>query len=481
MGGCVRTSQAPVLACLSVRVSYDPSPPCVQIIASKSCLVHPALGLDAVARSEGYQSLLARAARLVIFDEPCERPAPRAQKGHLSGGGKFVDSPSGILGRQCGKDKLLFWETVKRERYPSQDDKLLSAPTLYAIRHTVLWGEGIAAWREERLECLRQLSHEAEWLTELLRGMQPPSVRQVAGQVNLGLMCVLCDVLPRADTAFPAMWVRGFPIIGAIPDSGVFRPQSTAATLDASKVLAANELWNQELERIVAHSAKAAAGRGDADLLRQYEAATQKEVQKGYMSGPYTRKQLDDHFGGKGKYRGIGRFGTRQGSKVRPIDNAKRSLHNAITWMLETIAPDDADWPIRAALELARTLLLAGYEGESVRILLALDDIAAAYRHAAYRVQRRCKPVTQQRCGLCECARLVCRRVPTDAPHLTVVCMWSSTANGGRGGVVWYRLLGHNFGLISAVSRCPYPEVRRRPTTTRVAGVQFQSTARLRH
>ena len=70
-------------------------------------------------------------------------------------------------------------------------------------------------------------------------------------------------------------------------------------------------------------------------MLRAVYAQTRTEACKGYIKGPYdTRSQLDREFG-EDNYRVMVRFGIEQGPpgkrKVRAIDNARRSLHNAVS------------------------------------------------------------------------------------------------------------------------------------------------------
>ena len=71
---------------------------------------------------------------------------------------------------------------------------------------------------------------------------------------------------------------------------------------------------------------------------------------------------------------------------------------------------------------------------EPEELTLALDDLWAAYR-----------------------------RIPTSEPHFTIIAIWSLKANNGAGGVRFFPVHGHNFGLESSVvnfSRLPALLVR---------------------
>jgi len=152
------------------------------------------------------------------------------------------------------------------------------------------------------------------------------------------------------------------------------------------------------------------------------ETATQKEVEAGLLSPAMSKTDLDGEFG-VGRWRPIGRFPVEQNGKIRPVDDGSASLHNAATFTSETITLPTYEFPALVAsyvIEVCRELGI-----DPLPFLLGLDDIDAAYR-----------------------------RVPTSEPQFTICAYFSPSA----GRVVYHKVFGHNFGLVSSVlnfSRVP--------------------------
>eukprot|EP00972_Heterocapsa_arctica_P078312 11547139-Heterocapsa_arctica.AAC.1 len=107
------------------------------------------------------------------------------------------------------------------------------------------------------------------------------------------------------------MLAAGFPIVGEVPDSLEFPPKFRAAEGSVRDLLAQSK------------SAKAAAkvstrASSDSELDKEVWEATKKEIQEGWLRGPFSEDELDS------KYQlwvPARRFGLRQGGKVRPVDD----------------------------------------------------------------------------------------------------------------------------------------------------------------
>ena len=97
-----------------------------------------------------------------------------------------------------------------------------------------------------------------------------------------------------------------------------------------------------------------------------------------------TKKQMDSQLG-KGQWRALRRRGIWQGhvrtdgsKKIRGIDNARTSLHNAAAFLTETIAMTPPD----IALQICAWLAHCGVPHEELQKLIAgvgSDDLQDAY------------------------------------------------------------------------------------------------------
>ena len=264
------------------------------------------------------------------------------------------------------------------------------------------------------------LSGMSTWLAGLAAGS--PHEHLVQG-VHLAFIAAWCDAAEWPDVDFVRNWVFGFPIVGDIPDSGLFRPQETPASSPPSTFSpAANTEWTDEVLRRVTASARSATGDSER-VLRAVHAQTRKEACKGYIKGPLTRGQLNAKFV-RNKYRVMVRFGIEQGPdgqrKVRAIDNAKASLSNAVSSTHETIVCITFEFAgVVAALVLEECIAIGI---EMLEMAVSFEDLTAAYRF-----------------------------VPTSQPQFTVFCVWRFTNGLSRPGPEFYYVPGHNFGMVSSV------------------------------
>ena len=107
------------------------------------------------------------------------------------------------------------------------------------------------------------------------------------------------------------------------------------------------------------------------------------------------------------------RFAVWQNGKLRPVDDGRASLHNAITSTRESLRCCRADFPLR----VARSLALRYGPGRRFSMQVGTDDIASAYR-----------------------------LIPTAQPWYT---MFAAADPAGQ--VQFFCIPGHPFGLTSAV------------------------------
>jgi hypothetical protein len=274
--------------------------------------------------------------------------------------------------------------------------------------------------QHDALCTLRYVSELQAPVTRQLVARMPPHVRALAGHMDLGLIAAIGDAFPEwPHRSLVYDLVHGFVIVGQpVPDTGLFRPVDRPPTVDPEATLATNA--DEVLD--TARRALAAATRRKAEAA-QLIAKTREEVGKGHAIGPFSARQLDGVWGAGG-WRPMGRFPVVQKGSLRPCDDAKKSLTNALMHLLETIAPSATnDWMLRVV-----RLFASINESEARELLFGTNDVAAAYKV-----------------------------IPNGQPWFSTVCAADpETADADAadplGADLFYIIPGHNFGLASSVT-----------------------------
>ena len=288
-----------------------------------------------------------------------------------------------------------------------------------AVEACVAAGPSLPQWRSARVAEAREIAASLAALNARVVALVEGPKRVLVIGMNLAFMAAFVDAVEWPDVAIVERFVSGFPIVGDIPDSGLFRPVSRPATVPMSTFTpACNYSWTSELASSLTRRA-AAASAEEREVLAELEAVTRKEAISGYVKGPFSSRRVDKLFG-RGLWRPSRRFGVWQGEgddrKMRAIDNAKGSQLNAAMSTHETIFCMTLFFVVMVASTFFSAALRA--RCRMPRLLIGLDDMRAAYR-----------------------------RIPVLTPGFTVFAIWSVV----RGAVVYYFLPGHNFGLVSAV------------------------------
>lgn len=134
--------------------------------------------------------------------------------------------------------------------------------------------------------------------------------------MNLGFLTTLTFLLRWPDWQLSTLVSRGFRVVGLIEPSNVY-PRITPNAVESLASLL-------EPEAAHAWNTKVALRSLRSDLDEDIYAAAKEQVDRGLLSPPKTKGQVDKLFG-KGKWRAIRRRGLQQGEKVRGIDNARCS------------------------------------------------------------------------------------------------------------------------------------------------------------
>ena len=297
-------------------------------------------------------------------------------------------------------------------------------------------GPRLEAWRRERVGWLRHLASSLRSISLVVAGLMPPTVRRIAAEVNTAFMAALVDGLGWLDRELVQRFVHGFPIVGPVPDSGVYRRLRDTPGHEADARFASFKstaaLWNGRLHLRLASRASfsdihLADPRALADAV--VAAKTKEERAKGVVVGPYRSiAAVFHHLGEKAPPglpmaeiypRAMPRFAIKQGAKWRAIDDAKTNGANAATTMSETVTTPFFVYPAIVARAAADAALAFGVPLQPMS--LALADLAMAYR-----------------------------TVPSSQPWYTVFSFFDQHAEP-RPAPVYYYVPGHNFGLASAV------------------------------
>lgn len=288
-------------------------------------------------------------------------------------------------------------------------------PDLDFVLHAIsVWQEKLPVYADQ---CRRQLDLVAAALRPLEEALAPhrsASAQRVAAAKKPAMMAFLTALLRWPDRRQAAQLVKGYPIVGVMETTGVFRsvPAKDQHPLE-------HWLGAAAIEAIDAIEAK-----GPPRHYKEIYDLTIAEQAKHFCSEFLSRRDLDGRFG-RGAWRPLERFLIIQSDgKQRMIDNARRTRHNFFTSMDETIYTVSIDIVPAAIRQLSERMGFSDPEQWStdcpwLHFRLGTDDLPDAYR------------------GL-----------PVCEPHLpySVVAVWVPH-HGWRYTILW----GLAYGLESAV------------------------------
>ena len=296
-------------------------------------------------------------------------------------------------------------------------------------------GHLIVADREQRLIVLRAIAARLEPLRSILNSHQCQEAKDIASTFNAAWTACTIDARRWPDKWLPYRYLKGFPTLFDIPDSGVFKEDLQLEQIDKSSFLAGNT-------RMVAQICKELESASRDPSQRERREAcwekTKQEIEQRLIKGPFTVRQTDRKYG-RGKWRCIGRNAVMQKGKWRCIDNGKRNKANKAQRLHERIVCGRADFPVTMAREFARRELERN----------ALQANKDAMRSIRKRRRLRMQHGTMD-------LKAAYRRVPTSQPEYTCVAVLNTDSDK----VVICDVPGHNFGLASAVPNFNrYPEL----------------------
>ena len=248
-------------------------------------------------------------------------------------------------------------------------------PDVSFVIYTIqVWQKAVPGLARYLSSLLKKVIVLLEPLELELSRFRVPSAQRVAQQKRPGFVAFLTAILRWPDLDQPQQLLLGYPIVGDVQPSGVFRPvlPPAVSTLDA---------WLQDAQTVVDRICQSKPPLHAADIL----STTLEEVDKGFCSSLVPREVIDRKFG-VGKWRPLERFLIIQpDGKKRVIDNARKTGHNASTSLAETISTVHIDFVAAVARQTWQALERAQVSPHSsqsdwLRMRLGTDDLPDAYR-----------------------------------------------------------------------------------------------------
>ena len=236
----------------------------------------------------------------------------------------------------------------------------------FAAQGMVQEFSSLTAARQFAVEQLRALSYRLQEISEYIRSMQVPVLRDVNPSVHFSLVALLIAIIHWPDTGFCQALFNGFPAVGFCPPCGI---------------------WDTQPAQFVSLEDALAGGPRDAqDLLKQLrvseletiEEAGRKDQANGWCSEEFGWDELQRRFP---SYRLIRRFVITQASgKKRVIDDAAaggQSLWSADSNKLQFCS---ALQPCAHVQALAQACSHAGESNLLDDVVTCGEDLPDAYR-----------------------------------------------------------------------------------------------------
>jgi len=181
---------------------------------------------------------------------------------------------------------------------------------------------------------------------------------------KLALLRALLSDAGHSDLNLVDDLTTGFNLTGALPESHTFAKRVKPATLSREELRSVADLCRKSMLETTQSS-------GDTELDDQLYEATCKEVRKGFLEGPLDPAHLP---AGATLTR---RFGVKQKSKTRPIDDYKASFVNCSVSQSETASVHTVD---HIAAMVACTMRCAEACGLQIELSAKAWDLADAYK-----------------------------------------------------------------------------------------------------
>lgn len=181
----------------------------------------------------------------------------------------------------------------------------------------------LALERTEEIKRWIDISKSTAEAEKALKSSMSERRRVVLSGKNLTLFKQLLEEAGHGDRDLVEHLAQGFDLTGSLPESQVFARKVRPAAISCNELRRIADLSREGMIQTVTSS-------GDPELDDQLFAATLKEVDKGFLVGPLDPNSLPP------SATLTRRFGVKQKSKTRPIDDYKASFVNSSVSQTET-------------------------------------------------------------------------------------------------------------------------------------------------
>ena len=226
----------------------------------------------------------------------------------------------------------------------AEHDKDLS----FAMTAAGVWGPYLEKWRLKQMSSMRKLRRALRRVNAKLVESMDPYVAAVAAERHPAGIAAMVTLLRWPDRKLPTCFTEGFPIIGEVEESGIFRRlRDSREPADLN-----SEFFGDSAKKFIKDLEKT---RSSPQVSRKLDAKMRSEFSKGRFFHNMSREDADKFFG-KGKWRPMPLFIIEQASKDRLISDAKKGGHNAVVSELETIFVPSVDFIPECLLGLSREI-----------------------------------------------------------------------------------------------------------------------------
>ena len=244
-----------------------------------------------------------------------------------------------LLPPGLGKEGHL--EASAQLQSPFRHQKWPEPDVAFVIHSLWVWRAFLPTKAAKLRHILRTVARALLPLEEALGIHRVDSAKRVAQGKRPALMACLTVLLRWPDVSQPRQLILGYPIIGELNYSGIFRTVPGKPMPCLSQWFADGQA---AVDRIM-------ASRPPLHYEDIYMTA-REEQDKGFCSEFMSRSQMDSLFG-PGQWRPLERFIIKQpDGKQRVIDNARKTLHNACASLQETISTTTVDFVANVASDI---------------------------------------------------------------------------------------------------------------------------------
>ena len=229
-----------------------------------------------------------------------------------------------------------FVQEASKVVHPFDSAVTIDGPNLRAIAYIL--EHGVKAVEQKRLAILehyRALAKSLEPAERKLKASMDPQVRKVMGTKRLLLFRQMMQDAGVQDEHLFEDMVNGFRLTGTLPPSGLFPPKYKPATVSVDELRRTSE-WTKHLIEGACRKASQ-----DPEVARAVWKESLDQVDRGWLSGPYSWEQMEAKYGGQ--WVASKRFGVSQGDKVRAVDDLSQFQVNASVTETEKIQLEGLD------------------------------------------------------------------------------------------------------------------------------------------